>query len=97
MVEAQGKRMPNDARNGTSGQFVEKYPREAFLRAIAEADPVAGTGEVANVVGCEHDTAYKRLHRLLDEGVVGKRKVGNMLLWSLTDEGETARSSEASV
>ena len=88
--------MPNDARNDASGQFVEKYPREAFLRAIAEAEPVAGTGEVANVVGCEHDTAYKRLQRLLDEGTVEKRKVGNMLLWSLTDEGETARSTEAS-
>ena len=96
MVEAQREGMPNDARNGASGQFIEKYPREMFLRAIAEADPVAGTGEIAAVVGCEHDTAYKRLHRFLDEGVVRKRKVGNMLLWSLTDEGETARSSEAS-
>ena len=94
MVGLQKSRMPNDARNDTSGQFVEKYPRGAFLRAITEAQPVAGTGEVADAVGCKHDTAYKRLHRLLDEGTIEKRKVGNMLLWSLADESETARSSE---
>jgi DNA-binding Lrp family transcriptional regulator len=40
-----------------------------------------GTGEVAESVGCAHDTAYKRLQELEDRGVLASQKVGNTIVW----------------
>jgi DNA-binding MarR family transcriptional regulator len=73
--------MTNDARNSESGRFVEKYPREEFLSAISKAGGSAGTGEIARIIGCDHDTAYKKLHRMERDGIVAKRNIGNTLLW----------------
>jgi DNA-binding Lrp family transcriptional regulator len=42
---------------------------------------MAGTGEIADHVGCAHDTAYKRLQELEKEGIISSRKMGNTLLW----------------
>jgi len=68
-------------RDDETGQYTGEYPEEAFLNAIRKADQMLGTGEVAESVGCAHDTAYKRLQELEDRGVLGSQKVGNTIVW----------------
>jgi len=72
-------------RDEETGRYTGEYPREAFLNAIKDSDQMLGTGEIADIVGCAHDTAYKRLQYLENEGVLTSQKVGNTLLW-LIDE-----------
>jgi Mn-dependent DtxR family transcriptional regulator len=69
-------------RDEESGQYTGQYTTEDFLNAINTEGGMAGTGEIAEIVGCAHDTAYKRLQKMEDEGLVSSRKVGNTLLWT---------------
>lgn len=46
----------------------------------------AGTAEVADALDCSRQNADYRLRRLLDDGKVHKRTVGNSLLWTAVDE-----------
>ncbi|RJX42911.1 transcriptional regulator [Halonotius aquaticus] len=68
-------------RDDKTGQYTDEYPEEAFLDAIRSADQMLGTGEIADAVGCAHDTAYKRLQKLEEEDVLGSQKVGNTIVW----------------
>lgn len=68
-------------RDDETGQYTDEYPKEAFLEAIKSADQMLGTGEIAEAVGCAHDTAYKRLQKLEEDGIVGSQKVGNTIVW----------------
>lgn len=70
-------------RDDDTGQYTDEYPEEAFLDAITNSDQMLGTGEIADSVGCAHDTAYKRLQKLEEEGVIGSQKVGNTIVWSI--------------
>jgi predicted ArsR family transcriptional regulator len=74
--------MPGADRDDDSGQYTETYPTEEFLDAIAAADDMAGTQDVADYVGCSYETAYKKLRQLEDEGAVESRKVANARVWS---------------
>jgi len=76
---------PMPDRNENTGRYTGKYPTEDFLSAISAEDGLAGTGEIAERVGCAHDTAYKRLQQMEDEGSVVSRKVGNTLVWEIID------------
>jgi predicted transcriptional regulator len=76
--------MGNRERDEESGEFVEEYPREDFLRALEELGP-AGTTEISSHVGCDRRTAYLKLQALEDEGDATSRKVGNALLWELAE------------
>ncbi|QLH83804.1 winged helix-turn-helix domain-containing protein [Halosimplex pelagicum] len=69
-------------RNEETGQYTGEYSVEDFLDAISVEDGMAGTGDIAERVGCAHDTAYKRLQSMEEEGLVSSRKVGNTLLWT---------------
>lgn len=75
-------------RDEETGRYTGEYPTEAFLDAIRELGAMAGTGDISTEVGCAHDTAYKRLQSLEDEGILSSRKVGNTLLWSIESEEE---------
>jgi uncharacterized membrane protein len=68
-------------RDDDTGQYTDEYPEEAFLDAITNSDQMLGTGEIAESVGCAHDTAYKRLKKLEKNDVVGSQKVGNTIVW----------------
>lgn len=68
-------------RDDKTGKYTDKYPEEAFLDAIRNADQMLGTGEIADAVGCAHDTAYKRLQKLEEDNIVGSQKVGNTIVW----------------
>lgn len=72
-------------RDEETGRFTGQYSANDFLNAISAEGGVAGTGEIADLVGCAHDTAYKRLQELEQSGLVNSRKVGNTLLWATTD------------
>jgi len=72
-------------RDEETGRYTGEYDREAFLTAIRDHDGIPGTGDVASAVGCSHDTAYKRLQQLERDGAVESKKVGNTLVWRVTD------------
>ena len=68
-------------RDEETGRYTGEYSDEDFLNAIRNEGGMAGTGEIADRVGCAHDTAYKRLKRMEDEDLLSSQKVGNTLLW----------------
>lgn len=67
-------------RDEDSGQFKVEYPVQAFLQAVRDLETPT-TSEVAECVGCSYDLAYRRLAELEEEGEIGKKNVGNSLLW----------------
>lgn len=71
-------------RDEESGKFTEEYPAESFLNVLREGGP-AGTTDIAEQVGCDRRTAYLKLKALEEDGVVESQKVGNALLWKVTD------------
>lgn len=78
--------VPNDERNEDTGRFAAKYTDQDFLDAIVALGGAAGTGDIADEVGCPQRTAYGRLNELREAGKVESRKVGSVLLWSLADD-----------
>ena len=75
-------------RDEETGRYTGQYSVNEFLTAISEQGGVAGTGEIADHVGCAHDTAYKRLQSMEANGTLSSRKVGNTLLWERTEKTE---------
>ncbi|SET50886.1 hypothetical protein [Natrinema hispanicum] len=63
-----------------------QYESADMLAAIRDYGNAAGTADVADAVGCSHDTAYKRLRSLEGDGRVTSRKIGQARVWSVTDE-----------
>lgn len=84
-AETEAVDMPNDETDPETGRFVSKYPDEAFLGALDELG-ATGTGEIAREVGCNRETARVRLADLAESGVLDRRRVGNTILWSVSDE-----------
>ena len=80
----------NTARNEETGQFTEKYQPIDFLSALRTLEGAAGTAAVAEQVGCPQRTAYHHLDALATDGPVAREKIGGTLLWSLSEEGESA-------
>lgn len=77
-------------RNEDTGRYVGEFLQDDFLDAIHEHDRPVGTGEIADAVGCAHDTAYKRLKHLEEVGLVSSQKVGNTLVWTIVEDPFTA-------
>ncbi|QSG02898.1 putative transcriptional regulator, contains HTH domain [Natranaeroarchaeum sulfidigenes] len=77
--------MPGKDREEDSGKYTTSYPDSDFIDAIQTLDGMAGTSEIAETVGCTRRTAYTRLQSLESEEEVTSRKVGNSLLWSVSD------------
>lgn len=80
--------MGSDDRNrdADTGQYSEKYPLEMFVDAIRADGGATGTQDVADTIGCSYETAYKKLHKLADDGAIVRRKVGNVNLWVVDNE-----------
>lgn len=77
--------MPGADRND-DGKYTETYATERFLDAITNHDGLAGTSDIADAVGCSYETAYKKLRKLADEGVVNGEKVANARVWTIANE-----------
>ncbi|MFC5973405.1 winged helix-turn-helix domain-containing protein [Halomarina salina] len=73
--------MGEDRERNEGGQFEPEHTDEDVLEAVREHAP-AGTQEVAGELGIARQSADYRLRRLLEEGRVSKKKVGNSLVWS---------------
>jgi len=61
-----------------------EHSDEQFLSAIRGGNQT--TTEIADEVGISRQGADYRLRQLRDDGVVTAEKVGNTLIWSLSDE-----------
>jgi predicted transcriptional regulator len=62
---------------------------EDVLRELAVAyQPVLGTAEIAERVGVSRQAANKHLKRYMENGWVDNRKIGNVLVWWITDDGK---------
>ena len=75
-------------RDENTGRYTGQYSTDDFLNAINAEGGMAGTGKIAEHVGCAHDTAYKRLQNMEEAGLISSRKVGNALLWEKVDPEE---------
>lgn len=67
--------MPYDQRDDDTNQFRPTYSDEDFLEAVEELE-VAGSSEVADLVGCSTDNARIRLDALADRDELDKRTIG---------------------
>ena len=76
--------MGGDRERNEGGQFQPEYTDGEVVKAVEQNDP-AGTTEVADELGIARQSADYRLHRLLDDGRVSKKKVGNSLVWSIDE------------
>jgi predicted transcriptional regulator len=56
---------------------------EEYLEAIEAGNRT--TTEIANTVDVARQSAYERLHSLREKGAVEKEKIGNSLLWRLSE------------
>lgn len=74
--------MPGKDREEESGRYTTSYSDSDFIDAIQTLGGMAGTSEIAEIVGCTRRTAYTRLQSLESEGKVSSRKVGNSLVWT---------------
>lgn len=72
-------------RDTDTGQYVAEYPDSKFITAIRDLDRDAGTQAIADAVGCQYDTAYKKLTRLEKREQVKSRKIGSARLWEVAD------------
>lgn len=62
---------------------------EGILHAIRDIyGPAAGTSEIAEKVGVSRQAVDKHLRELADEGLVNTRKIGQVRVWWLSDDGE---------
>ena len=77
--------VPGKDREEESGKYTTSYPDSQFIDAIQRLDGMAGTSEIAEEVGCTRRTAYTRLQSLKTEERVNSRKVGNSLIWTVSE------------
>lgn len=73
-------------RDADSGKYREVYPLPVVRAAVTSIDE-ATTTAVAEELGCAYQTAYMKLRELEDQGDVDSRKIGNVRLWFITEEG----------
>lgn len=68
-----------------SGKFTKQYPDEGFLEAVISSDTPTTTN-ISEEVGCSYDLAYRKLREFEQEGTVESRKIGNSLMWSVSEK-----------
>jgi len=76
-------------RDDESGRYTDTYSDMDFISAIRSEDGVAGTGDIADIVGCSHRQALNRLKELEENNRVTSKDVGRSLIWQLTENKST--------
>ena len=71
-------------RDEDTGKFTTQYDREDFLAALEQEDFLS-TSDVAEIVGCTQNLAYRRLKELEEEGEVQSKEIGRFLAWQKAD------------
>lgn len=82
-------RRRNENRDEQSGQYATNYTDEVFLDTLERLGET-GAREVSNEIGCDYDTARRRLLRLVGGGDVKRRQLSGLTLWSLADETDNS-------
>ena len=77
--------VPGKDREEETGKYSTSYPDSEFLNAIQDLGELAGTSEIAEKVGCTRRTAYTRLKSIEENGQVVSQKIGNSLVWTLSE------------
>jgi len=75
-------------RDEKSGKYTDAYSDGEFIEAIKSNNGLAGTGEIAEVVGCSHRQALNRLNELEEDGMIISKDVGRSLVWRLAENNE---------
>ena len=88
MVEGGGSRGRDREDKGKDGKFRQEFKDHEFLGAVKMLGPKVGTSDVAEDVGCDRDTAYKRLKKLRGEGEVESEKIGQSLVWTARETSD---------
>lgn len=61
---------------------------ERILQAIRDAyAPAVGTSEIAEELNVERQTVDRHLRNLAEDGYVNTKKIGQVRVWWLADEG----------
>lgn len=68
----------------STGRFKPEVPDAEIIEAVRENEP-AGTSEVGDTVGVARQNADYRLRQLRNEGRVESKKIGQSLVWMVTD------------
>lgn len=71
-------------RDDKSGKYTDAYVDTEFIEAIKNEGGVAGTGDIADFVGCSHRQALNRLKELEEQGQIVSKDVGRSLIWQVT-------------
>jgi len=71
----------NRDRDEYSGRYTREYPVFEFNEAVQKSDGLS-TAEVADIVGCSSDLAYRRLKELEEDGEVVANLVGGSYQWN---------------
>ena len=82
----------NEKRDDQSGRYASNYDDEVFIDALATLGET-GAREVSEEVGCDYDTARRRLRRLAERGEVDRRQVSSLTLWTVSDGARSERGS----
>ena len=77
----------SERKRDTNGQFEPEVSDSAILDAVSTNEP-AGTAEVGDAVGLARQNADYRLRKLRDAGRVESKKVGQALVWTVTDNSQ---------
>ena len=77
--------MPRE-RDDESGKYTDSYSDEDFISAIRREEELAGTGAIAEIVGCSHRQALNRLKELEERNKIRSKDVGRSLVWQTVSE-----------
>jgi len=77
--------MPRE-RDDESGKYTDSYSDEDFIDAIKREGGIAGTGAIADLVGCSHRQALNRLNDLEEQNEITSKDVGRSLVWQIASE-----------
>jgi len=77
--------MPGKDRDSESGEYTTTYPDSEFIESIQNLGGMAGTSDIADEIGCTRRTAYQRLLSLESEGELDSQKIGNSLVWKVSE------------
>lgn len=76
--------MNDDRERDESGQFEVEHTDDEIIQAVRLNEP-AGTQEVADELGIARQSADYRLRKLLNQGRVEKKMIGNSLAWEVSE------------
>jgi predicted transcriptional regulator len=73
--------MGEERERDEQGQYTSSYSDAEILDIVEQYEP-ASTKQIAEELNIARQSADYRLRKLLDQGSVSKKKIGNSLAWS---------------